>query len=52
MTRALSLTLEDDGTYTIIIDETNSRYFDMLPHEVEIFLNDFRDQNLYPQEDK
>jgi len=47
MPKTLTLTLEDDGTYTVLIDdEDNSRYFDMLPHDVEIFLNDFRDQHL------
>jgi len=44
MTKSLTLSLEDDGTYTLIVDECQSRYFDMLPHEVEIFLNDFREQ--------
>lgn len=45
MTQSLSLWLEDDGTYTVIVDETNSRYFDMLPRDVEIFLNHFREQH-------
>ena len=45
MQKSLSIFLEDDGTYTVIVDETNSRYFDMLPHDIEIFLNDFRDQH-------
>jgi hypothetical protein len=45
MSRSLTLFLEDDGTYTIIINDDDSRYFDMLPHDVEIFLNDFRDQH-------
>jgi len=45
MTQSLSLFLEDDGTYTIILDETQERYFSMLPHDVEIFLNDFREQH-------
>ena len=44
-TESLSLFLEDDGTYTIIVDETNSTYFDMLPRDVEIFLTDFCKQH-------
>ena len=45
MTPTLSLLLQDDGAYTIIDDATGFEYFDMLPHEVEIFLNDFREQH-------
>ena len=45
MTKSLILTLEDDGTYTILIDETNTRYFSMPPEDVEIFLNDFLEQH-------
>ena len=45
MTQSLTLVLEDDGTFTILVDETSARYFDMLPHDVELFLNDFREQH-------
>ena len=49
----LNLILEDDGTYTILVDDQNGgRYFDMQPNEIEIFLNDWRDQHLPNAESK
>lgn len=44
MNESLTLTLEDDGSYTVIVDETGARYFGMQPGDVEIFLTDFRTQ--------
>ena len=44
MNESLTLFLEDDGTYTAIVDETGARYFGMEPSDVEVFLTDFRTQ--------
>ena len=47
MNESLTLTLEDDGTYTVIVDETGARYFDMQPSDVAVFLTDFRTQQQF-----
>ena len=45
MTPTLTLQLQEDGAYTIIDDADGFKYLDMLPHAVEIFLNDFREEH-------
>jgi len=44
MKESLTLFLEDDGTYTVLVDETGDRYFGMQPSDVAVFLTDFRTQ--------